>query len=100
MMSGVVVTCCNAAVTRPAASPAAAALRISVLSMPASVVGQAERVARVVRGVVQRHRVREAGAANDEEPEGERQHGGPSGRSAGGDDGGRSVIHETSLPSL
>src|SRR5688500_13430529 len=100
MMRGVVVTCCNAAVTRPAASPAAAALRISVLSMPASVAGQAEGVARVVRGVVQRHRAGEAGAEDDEEPEGERQYGRPSSRSAGGDDGGRSDIHETSLPSL
>ena len=41
--------------------------------MAASVAGKAEGVARVVRGVVERRRVGEAGAVDDEEPEGERE---------------------------
>jgi hypothetical protein len=74
-------------VKMPAATPAAAALKIRFLSMAASVAGQAEGVARVVRGVVDRHRVREPGAVDDENPECEREDSRPFGELAGRNDG-------------
>src|SRR5688500_19256341 len=99
-MSGVVVTCCSAAVSRPATSAAAAALRIRLRSMAASVAGQAEGVARVVRGVMDRRRIGKTGAEDNQQPQGERQESWPArdGRRFG--DGRGSEMHETSLPSL
>src|SRR3990167_5101723 len=52
-MSGVVVTCCTAAISRPAKSPARRPTdKIRVSIVPALVAGKAEAVTRVVRGVV------------------------------------------------
>src|SRR5262245_11129113 len=60
-MIGVVVTLCRAATASPAKSPArrpVARTRVNI-AIPL-VAGEAQRVARIVRGVVDRSRVREA----------------------------------------
>ena len=81
-MIGVVVTCWTTAVKSPAATPAAAALKIRVLSMATLVTGEAEGVPGVVCGVVEHGRVGEARPEDDQDPETEREERRPPGEFA------------------